>query len=182
VPLNVAGRLLSNGALAVGGGLILGLVTTFLPWHMTTIPASFLLESGSHDALGHWSGWLFLLAVLAGIALFSVRTFAPPRSVPAWPFTDAMIYVVVGAVMLLSALLWLVTGGGYGSADAHYSNIPGSSTGPSFGLFIGVIAAAAVAVGGYLMKAEPQPATRALGTYLPSTASSPPPPPPAPST
>ena len=180
MPVNVAGKQLSNGALAVAAGLIVGLVTTFLPWHSTTVPTAFGADSGSHDALGYWSGWIFFLAILVGIALFVMRTFMPQVSIPALPFTDAMIYLGVGVVMILCALLWLVTGGGYSSLYAVYSDLPGYSSGPSFGVFIGIIAAVAVAAGGYLMKSDPQPATRALGSY--QTASNPPPvmPPPAP--
>src|SRR5580692_4068170 len=139
--MNVAGKQLSNGALAVAGGLVVGLVDTFLPWHSTTIPVAFGTTSGSHDALGYWSGWIFFLAI------------------PALPSTDAMIYLAIGVVMLLCALLWLVTGGGYSGLYDQYATLAGYSSGPSFGVFIGIIAAAAVAIGGYLAKSDPQPAT-----------------------
>lgn len=83
MPVNVAGKQMSNGALAVAAGLIVGLVATFLPWHSTTVPT--------------------------------------------------------------------------------------------------VFAAVAVAVGGYLMKSDPQPATRPLSSYQPTSTSNPPAmPPPAP--
>jgi hypothetical protein len=190
VPLNVAGRQLSNGALTMGAGLIVGLVDTFLPWHSTTVPTAFGADSGGHDALGYWSGWLFLLVVLVGLALFVVRTFLPQVTIPALPFTDWMIYLGIGVVMLLSALLWLATGGGYANLYAAYSDLPGYSSGPSFGVFIGIIAGAAVGAGGYMMKTDPQPATKPLSSYqappgssAPSPpAASPPPAPPAPST
>lgn len=78
MPENVAGKRMSNGALAVAAGLIVGLVATFLPWHSTTVSTVFDADSGGHDALGYWSGWIFFLAVLVGIALFVMRTFVPP--------------------------------------------------------------------------------------------------------
>jgi hypothetical protein len=181
VPVNVAGKRLSNGALTVAAGLIVGLVATFLPWHSTTVPTVFGADSGGHDALGYWSGWIFFLGVLVGLALFVMRTFVPQVTIPALPFTDAMIYLGAGVVMVICALLWLVTGGGYSSLYAVYSELPGYSSGPSFGIFIGIIAAVAVAVGGYLMKSDPQPATRPLSAYQPSSTSNPPAmPPPAP--
>jgi hypothetical protein len=176
VPLNVAGKQLSNGAIAVAGGLLVALIDTFLPWHSTTIPTFSGLDSGGHDALGYWSGWIFFLAILVGIALFVLRTFVPQVSIPALPFTDAMIYLGIGIVMLLCALLWLVTGGGYAGLYDQYAAEAGYSSGPSFGVFIGIIAAAAVAVGGYLAKADPQPATAPLSSH--QTQSAPPPPPP----
>jgi hypothetical protein len=176
VPLNVAGKQLSNGAIAVAGGLLVALIDTFLPWHSTSVPVVFGVESGSHDALGYWSGWIFFLAILVGIALFVLRTFVPQVSIPALPFTDAMIYLGIGIVMLLCALLWLVTGGGYAGLYDQYAAEAGYSSGPSFGVFIGIIAAAAVAVGGYLAKADPQPATAPLSSH--QTQSAPPPSPP----
>jgi hypothetical protein len=176
VPLNVAGKQLSNGALLVAGGLVVGLIDTFLPWHSTTVPTFYGADSGGHDALGYWSGWLFFLAVLVGIALFVLRSFAPQVSIPALPFTDAMIYVGLGVVMIVCALLWLVTGGGYAGLYAQYADLTGYSSGPSFGVFIGIITAAAVAAGGYLARSDPQPATSPLGAQ--QTQSAPPPPPP----
>jgi hypothetical protein len=105
-----------------------------------------------------------------------LRTFVPQVNIPALPFTDAMIYLGIGVVMILCALLWLVTGGGYAGLYDQYASLAGYSSGPSFGVFIGIIAAAGVAVGGYLAKADPQPATAPLSAH--QTQSAPPPPPP----
>jgi hypothetical protein len=92
-----------------------------------------------------------------------------------------MIYLGVGVVMLLCALLWLATGGGYGSVYDQYAALAGYASGPSIGVFLGFITAAAVAAGGYLTKSDPQPATRPLSSYQPSWTPTPPPamPPPA---
>lgn len=177
MPLNVAGKQVSDGALVVAVGLVVGIIDTFLPWHSTTIPTAFGFDSGGHDALGYWSGWLFFLVLLVGIVLLAMRTFVPQVAIPALPFTDWTIYAGIGVVALLCALLWLATGGGYANIYSSYASVAGYSSGPSFGLFIGIIAAAAVAVGGYLMKSEPQPATRPLSAYQSPPASSSPPPP-----
>jgi hypothetical protein len=177
VPLNVAGKQLSDGAMVVAGGLVVGLVDTFLPWHSTAIPSVFGVESGSHDALGYWSGWIFFLAILVGLVLFVLRTFVPNVTIPALPFTDSMIYLGIGVVMLLCALLWLLTGGGYAGLYDQYAAEAGYSSGPSFGVFIGIIAGAAVAVGGYLAKSDPQPATAPLSSHQAPPVPPPPPPP-----
>jgi hypothetical protein len=82
VSLNVAGKQMSNGALAVAGGLVVGLVDTFLPWHTTTFPTVLGSQSGGHDALGYWSGWVFFLAVIVGIAMFAIRGGGRRRWLP----------------------------------------------------------------------------------------------------
>jgi hypothetical protein len=92
-----------------------------------------------------------------------VRNFVPQAGIPALPFTDAMIYAGLGVVMILCALLVLVTGGGNSDLYAQLPLPEGVSWGPNFGVFIGIIAAAAVGVGGYLMRAVPQPATKPTG-------------------
>lgn len=178
MPLNVAGKQVSDGALLVAGGLVVGIVDTFLLWHSTTIPTAFGSNSGGHDALGYWSGWIFFLVLLIGVALFVMRTFVPQVAIPPLPFPDWLIYTEIGVVALLCALLWLATGGGYSGIYAAYSGLAGYSSGPSFGLFIGIIAAVTVAGGGYLMKADPQPATKPFSAYQsPSASQSTPPPP-----
>jgi hypothetical protein len=164
-----AGRAVSNAKLAVGCGLTVALVASFLPWHQNSIPSGYACQAcslyspytDSFSAFGYWPGWIFIVAVLAGVVLFALRMFAPRLTIPPLLVTDAVIYTGIGVVMLLCALLWVVTGAGY----AHQYLVllaqgPLAST-PGFGLFIGVIAAAAVGFGGFLMRAEP-PATRSL--------------------
>jgi hypothetical protein len=175
--MNVAGKKLSNGDIAVGAGLIVGFISVFLPWYS----ASFSGEAGfggfstSVGGLSYWSGWFFFLAVIVGIALFILRTFVPTVALPAMPLDDAMIYLILGAVMVVMALLWLVAGAPGGSSG------PGYSVGISFGLIIGIIAGAAVLAGGFLKRSDPQPVTKPMSSY--QTPSAPPPsaPPPPPS-
>jgi hypothetical protein len=173
--MNVAGKKLSNGDIAVGAGLIVGFISVFLPWYSVSVSSSFGGFSTSAGGLSYWSGWFFFLAVIVGIALFVLRTFVPTVALPAMPLNDAMIYLILGAVMVVMALLWLVAyNGGGGSGN-------GFSEGISFGLIIGIIAGAAVLAGGFLKRSDPQPATKPMSSY--QTPSAPPPsaPPPPPS-
>jgi hypothetical protein len=178
--MNIAGKKLSNGDIAVGAGLIIGLIALFLPWYsysssdngIAGVTGGFSY-SGSVSGLNYWTGWFFFLAVLVGLALIILRTFVPSVAIPALPLNDSMTYIVVGAVMAVAALLWLVIG-----APASFSG-PGYSAGVSFGLFIGVITGIVVAVGGFLKKSDPQPATKPLSAYQTPTSTPPPPPPPA---
>jgi len=175
----VAGRNYTNGDAAIGVGLIVALVATFLPWYSFSYscggsPLCGTLANGSVSALNDWPGWLFFLAVLAGLALFIIRTFVPTVTLPTMPQPDAILFAGLGVFMAVMALLWLLTHTNGGSG-------PGYSYGPSFGLFIGIIAGIVVAVGGYLKRSEPQAAVQAYPT--PGSGSSPfggsPPPPPA---
>jgi hypothetical protein len=178
--MNIAGKRLSNGDLAVAGGLIVGLVATFLPWYGVsysysgTALGSLGSYSSSVGALSGWSGWLFFLAVLVGIALFALRTFVPTVALPALPLVDSMLYIIIGLAMAVFALLYLVTYGGGGVSG------PGYSVGVSFGLWIGILAGLAIAVGGFLKRSDPQPATKPMSAYQTPSApppASPPPPP-----
>ena len=181
--MNIAGKRLSNGDMTVGIGLIVGLIAIFLPWYgysystsgITGITGGFS-SSASVGGLNYWTGWFFFLFVLIGLALIILRTFAPSVAIPALPVNDAMTYMIVGAVMVVMALLWLLLG-----APASFSG-PGYSAGISFGLIIGLIAGVAVLAGGYLKRSDPQPATKPLSAYQTPTSpppSAPPPPPPA---
>ncbi len=159
----VAGRDFTNGDAAIGVGLIVSLIAVFLPWYSVSANCGGIVGcagfnySASVGALSYWAGWLFFLALLAGIVLFVLRSFAPNVNVPELPQTDAMLYTIIGIFMAVMAVLWLLLGSGTTVSG------PGYSAGPSFGLFIGLIAAIVVAVGGYLKRSDPQPATRAYG-------------------
>ncbi|GAC1343219.1 MAG: hypothetical protein NVSMB29_15710 [Candidatus Dormibacteria bacterium] len=156
----VAGRTFTNGDTAVGAGLIVGLIALFLPWYSASSNggvAGFNF-SVSVNGFSHWTGLLYLLAVLVGLALFVVRHFVPTVKVPELPQPDAMLYLAIGAFMAVMAILYLLLGSGTTVSG------PGYSAGPSFGLFIGLIAGIAVAAGGFLKRSEPQQVTQGYST------------------
>ncbi len=178
--MNIAGKRLSNGDIAVGVGLIIGLIALFLPWYSYSYSTGSIAgvtsgfsDSASVGGLSYWTGWFFFLFVLIGLALIILRTFAPTVAIPALPLNDSMTYIVVGVVMAVAALLWLLLG-----APASFSG-PGYSAGVSFGLIIGLIMGIVVAVGGYLKRSDPQPATKPFSAYQTPSGTPPPPPPPA---
>jgi hypothetical protein len=162
--MNIGGRRMTNGDIALGIGLIVAVISVFLPWYSASFNCNGIPgcagfnTSASVGGLSYWSGWLFFLAALVGLALWILRSFVPTVSIPALPQTDAVIYLIIGIFMIVMAVLWFLLGSG-----ASVSG-PGYSAGPSFGLFIGLIAAIAVTAGGFLKRADPQPATRPLGT------------------
>lgn len=155
----IGGRTYSNGDTAIGVGLIVALIATFLPWYSASFSCSGsalcggLNTSVSVSALNDWAGWLFFLGVLAGIALFVIRNFAPNVTLPSMPQPDAILFAALGIFLAVMALLWLLT-------HASGASGPGYSVGPSFGLFIGLIAGIVVAVGGFLKRSDVQPAVQ----------------------
>ena len=168
--IDLAGRKLGTSDLLVGGGLVLALITTFLPWYSASASVAGFSSSVSINGFNYWSGLLFFIVVLIGLALFVLRTFVPTVSLPAMPLNDAALYMVIGVFLALMALIYLLA-----ASPAGYSG-PGFSAGSSFGLWIAIITGVAVAAGGFLKRSEPQPATRPMTGY--SGSSSPPPPPP----
>jgi hypothetical protein len=172
MPLKIAGNPLSYSALAVGPGLIVGLVASFLPWRSAAAPAGDVCDiprqcnadiaafNASHSAFLFWEGWVFFIAVLAGLALFGLRTFAPRlKTHRPLPFGDATIYVAISVVMLLCALLQLTSG--FGRGTAHYETTAGDvyTLGPGYGIFLGFLAATAVSVGSAWLRAAPRQAS-----------------------
>ena len=156
----VGGRTYSNGDTAIGVGLIVALIATFLPWYSASFSCSGsalcggLNTSVSVSALNDWAGWLFFLGVLAGIALFVIRNFAPSVTLPTMPQPDAILFAALGVFLAVMALLWLLP-------HSSGASGPGYSVGPSFGLFIGLIAGIVVAVGGFLKRSDARPTVQA---------------------
>jgi hypothetical protein len=83
--LKVAGKRLSNGDLGVGGGSVVALVGSFLPWHSTSLLNGDVCSDNaacgpgtvfqaSHSAFGYWSGAVFFIALLVGLALDAIRS------------------------------------------------------------------------------------------------------------
>lgn len=173
MPANVGGKQLSNGDLAVAGGFVVGIIATFLPWYSWSYNFGYGLgaESGSFNGTTYWSGWLFLLVALAGLAWWGIRNFVPTMQLPVLPLAEHMKYIVMGAIMVLCAVIFLLAGG-----SSSY-NGPGASAGPSFGLFIGIIAGVAVAAGGFLKQSDPAPAAPMGGGFSTPTGGYTPPPP-----
>ena len=164
---------MSRNSMLIGGGAVVGLISTFLPWYSTSSSYGGFSASASISGFSSW-GILFFLAALVLVALVGLRNFAASVNLPAFPAQDWMISLILSAVMIVgAALFWLSAGGGASV------NVPGFSAGPSFGLYLGLLAAIVAAVGSFMSKMDPQPATGAMNFGTPP-ASAPPPPPPAP--
>ena len=156
-----------TGALVAGAGGVVLFIALFLPWYSVSV--EFAGESQSADA----SGWealstidiiLFLVAVLA--VAFAAASAA--GAVPAGNASQAaMAVAAAGGLALLLSVIRLI------DIPADDEGIPGVDLGRKIGVFIAVLASAAVAYGGFRAMNEPSTA----GPAAPPT---PPPTPPTP--
>lgn len=142
---------LSQGRKIVAVAAAIGLVFSFFPWYSWKIS---LGGFSSSDSVSGWHGWGFLAVLLmiaagawvilplVGVSVRGVLASLPPA------VTEAKLVMGLGGVATLAVLLFILTEGPRTSG-------PGVSAGPSFGAYIGLICAVAIAAGGYLMQHEP---------------------------
>jgi len=139
------------------GGIVFALSAIILPWIKVSAKAvagfagSSATKSGVGDPGGLW-GWLAVLValILAGIVIARIMDMQLPALPP--QYTWGQVFAAGGGLLLVLTLLkaWRIqaldVSGGLGV------DVLDKSFG--FGFFIGIIAAVAVAVGGYMMYTE----------------------------
>jgi hypothetical protein len=125
--------------IAAGGGIVLLAALFFLPWFGVTSRAAAPVSLDGWDALTT-TRWILLLTIVATAAL--VVLTASRRS-PALPVTSSLLTCVLGALATLLLLFRLV-------------DHPGLTL--RAGMYVGFVAALAVAYGGYLsLRTESSP-------------------------
>lgn len=147
-------RLSTAHKIAIGGALVL-LIDSFLPWYSFDLGALGSVSANAWDAAFlAWGG--VVAGVAAGIVLALKAT--GKKDVTAGDMGAEKIAMILGIVSLVLIVLRLLT----------------ETTGAAFGLFLGLIAAAAVAYGSYMASKE------AVGPGSMTTPTNPTPPPPTP--
>jgi len=147
---------MTNGERSILGGSVIVLISLFLPWYGWDINLGILgSSSDSFNGFHSW-GWLTVLALVAVVAFWVIRTFmSDDVKLPEMSLEDPVIYMIGGAVEVVGAVLFLVTAspgvGGYFSAGAK------------FGVFIAIVGGALTVLGGYLKQSEPQAAVTSVG-------------------
>jgi len=177
MPDNAAGNFideLSNGDKAILGGSLVVLIAMFLPWYS----ASYAGFSDSVNGFHRW-GLLTFVAWLMVIGLWLLRgPLSSQFKLPQWGVTDGMLFMILGGVEVLGAILYWIDG----SASTGADNVFGVSVGPSFGLFIALVGGLITAGGGFLKQSEPAKPVSASPSAPAGGYGAPPPPPPAPPT
>jgi hypothetical protein len=145
--------------IAAGSGLVLFL-SLFLEWYSVDIRGfgGDLPTVTGWRALGFIDILLFLIAAIA-VALAVMKALnVMPRSMPASP---GMIVLALGIVAVILVLFRIISIPDEGAGD-----IPGVDVGRSFGIFLALLAAAGVTLGGWLSwneEGKPKPGSAGSG-------------------
>lgn len=123
---------LSRGQLVAGASALLLFIFMFFSWFSIDFPGNSVGFSG-WDALGWLEVLLLLLAIVAGVAFAAMAFMAQS---PRLPVAPAAIVAGLGIVAVLLVVIRLID--------------PVLDLDRSIGLFLGLIAAAGIAFGGFL--------------------------------
>ena len=140
----------------IAGGAIAFLIASLLPWYTVSENVAATAFTGAVHSSYSINAWAYGPGTFAGILAIATLAFFGARLAgvklpPTVP--EKWVYVGLGGVIaLLSLLFWQQTSS-VDSAVGLFGATSGFSAGPSFGLFIGLIAGIAIAAGGYLKKA-----------------------------
>lgn len=150
----------TTGDLVIGGALILMFIFSFFGGfkHVSvdcTSVGTACVGGGSATGDSLWGGLGILpaLLMLVAIAFYVIRKI-PQIQLPVLPLPDWQIWMIFGiGEAVLIFLSWLAGKGTSGGVD--FGSVPGVSTSPGWSMYVLVILALGVAVGGYLKMQDP---------------------------
>jgi hypothetical protein len=150
-------RIRFGDMIAAGAGLLL-LISLFLKWYK--VSAEGLVDVSASvsgwEALGFIDILLFLIAIIA----IAVAVARAANVMPSLPVSTGLLILGLGVIALLLVLFRLLSIPDEGAGD-----LPGVDVGRSFGIFVALIAAIGVTVGGWLgWNEEGRPSPGAAGT------------------
>jgi hypothetical protein len=138
----------SRATWIAGGGALVLLISVFLSWYKVEV------NIGGFGASSGGSGWettdlakLVALLALAALVIIGIELFAKDVTLP---FPTSLALIGIGGLSTLIVLLRIIDKPGGDLADAA-----GFDISLSYGIFIALLAAIAVTVGGYLKMQEP---------------------------
>jgi len=125
----------STSTKIAGGGAILLLISAFMSWvHVSAGPISASQSGWSAYSLGK-------LAALAGLVAIAVLVIEHARPDVALPVAPALALVVCGAIGLFCAVWRIIF--------VPDSGVSGIDVGPSYGVFVALVAAGVLTYGGW---------------------------------
>lgn len=133
---------LSLGEKLVAGGGVLMLIASFLPWYkidfgLAEFGLGSVTRSGWQSPGGLWSVLAIFIAVAMAVAVLGPK-FANLKLPALGQYTWGQAHLALGGLVAVLILLKLL-------AESSYI---------SYGFFLGIIAAAALAAGGYMLYTE----------------------------
>jgi hypothetical protein len=147
---------LSTSDRLIAGGGIAYLIFMFLPWYG--------LAGGSNSGWDYFLGGVLPLILIAiMVAHVLITAMSPDTKLPDLPLPWAQVHLIAGAAAAALVILRLVIGS---DVETGFGDI---SLDRKFGLFLAVLAAIAVAVGGFL-KSQESGTTTDTGGSGPGTA------------
>jgi hypothetical protein len=134
---------LSTGEKLIVGGGILMLIASFLPWYRVSFADILTISRNGWESPGAiWSILATIIAVALAATIVAVK-FGNVTLPDLGSITWGQLYLGAGALVGLLILLKLIN----------------ESSSISYGFFLGIIAAGAIAAGGYLVYTEEKSGT-----------------------
>ena len=143
-------KLTTAEKIILGAGIVLIIDLVFLPWHSVDLVIGTYTRSGIESPNSFW-GILALLVAIAMVAVVVVTRFTTAK-LPDLPMPLPQAMFIAGIVVAALLALKLVS-----ETDAL-----------GFGAWLGILLAAAMAYGGYLMRSEAGTASPPMGTADPT--------------
>ena len=158
-------KLTTSDKVIAGGGIVL-FIAQFLPWFKISFGGDFGFGGASTTGNGFDVGFIWgvfpMLLGLVMIAHVAITNFAPDTKLPDLPATWGQIHLGLGGLAAVLVILKLLIG----ESD---EGIPGVDVTRQFGLFLAVLAAVALAVGGFLKFQEEKAGGTAGGPAAPGS-------------
>ena len=158
---------LSTGDKVIVGAGILFFISMFLPWWGLDFGE---FGSASNNGFDYFlTGWLPLLIIIAMVAQIAVARFSTTQ-LPRIPLPWNQVHLILGAIVAVLLILRVIIGSSEGSGGFEVD------LDRMWGLWVALVAAIGVGVGGYLKSREPE--VEPVGGGYGGPAAPPPPPPP----
>jgi len=139
-------KLTTSDKVIAGGGIVL-FIAQFLPWFKISFGGDFGFGGASATGNGFDVGFIWgtfpMLLGLIMLAQVAITVFAPDTKLPDLPATWGQIHLGAGSLAAVLVVLKLLIG----ESD---DGIPGVDVTRQFGIFLAVLAALALAGGGFL--------------------------------